>query len=112
MHFVVHFVLPKHQKGQAHSLHLKYFVIIFRQPGLELIKLEYSLRLKIKRNDWLHADTCPQAANHCTLLKSENELKFYNMRPCNYNMSSKAICNHRLCSGSFILIYMFYEMMH
>ena len=23
--------------------------------------------LKIKRNDWLHADTCPQAANHCAL---------------------------------------------
>ena len=26
-------------------------------PGLEVIKLEYSLRLKIKRNDWLLADT-------------------------------------------------------
>ena len=25
------------------------------------------LRLKIKRNDWLLADTCPQAANHCAL---------------------------------------------
>ena len=34
-------------------------------PGLEVIKLEYSL--KIKRNDWLIADTCPQAANHCAL---------------------------------------------
>ena len=37
------------------------------RPGLEVIKLEYSLRLKIKRNDWLLADTCPQAANHCAL---------------------------------------------
>ena len=36
-------------------------------PGLEVIKLEYNLRLKIKRNDWLLADTCPQAANHCAL---------------------------------------------
>ena len=36
-------------------------------PGLEVIKPEYSLRLKIKRNDWLLADTCPQAANHCAL---------------------------------------------
>ena len=36
-------------------------------PGLKVIKLEYSLRLKIKRNDWLLADTCPQAANHCAL---------------------------------------------
>ena len=37
------------------------------QTGLEVIKLKYSLRLKIKRNDWLLADTCPQAANHCAL---------------------------------------------
>ena len=36
-------------------------------PGLGVIKLEYSFRLKIKRNDWLLADTCPQAANHCAL---------------------------------------------
>ena len=36
-------------------------------PGLEVIKLDFILRIKIKRNDWLLADTCPQAANHCTL---------------------------------------------
>ena len=30
-------------------------------------KFGYSLKLKIKRNDWLLADTCPQAANHCAL---------------------------------------------
>ena len=35
--------------------------------GLEVIKLEYILRLKIKHNDWLLADTCPQSANHCVL---------------------------------------------
>ena len=35
--------------------------------GLEVIKLEYKLRLTIKRNDWLLADTCPQTANHCAL---------------------------------------------
>ena len=28
----------------------------FLRPGLEVIKLEYSLRLKIKRNDWLLTD--------------------------------------------------------
>ena len=37
------------------------------RPGPEVIKLEYSLTLKIKPNDWLLADTCPQAANHCAL---------------------------------------------
>ena len=36
-------------------------------PGPEVRKLEYSLRLKIKRNDWLLADMCPQAANDLTL---------------------------------------------
>ena len=35
--------------------------------GLEVIKPEYSIRLKIKRNDWLLANTCRQAANHCPL---------------------------------------------
>ena len=32
--------------------------------GRKVIKLEYNLRLKIKCNDWLLADTCPQLANH------------------------------------------------
>ena len=41
--------------------------LTLRVPGLEVIKLEVSLRLKKNRNDWLLADTCPQAANHCTL---------------------------------------------
>ena len=41
--------------------------VILELPVLEVIKLEYSLRLKIKRNDLLLADTCPQAANHCAL---------------------------------------------
>ena len=41
---------------------IKFLVSI---PGFEVIKLEFILRLKIKRNDWLLVDTCPQAANHC-----------------------------------------------
>ena len=36
-------------------------------PGPEVIKLEYSLKFKIKRNDWLLVDMCPQAANNCAL---------------------------------------------
>ena len=36
-------------------------------PGIDVIKLEYSLKLKIKHKDWLFVDTCPQAANHCAL---------------------------------------------
>ena len=37
------------------------------QPGPEVIKLEFILKLKIKRTDWLLADMCPQVANHCAL---------------------------------------------
>ena len=44
-----------------------------KQPGLNVIKLEFILRLKIKRDDWLLADKCLQAANHCAVLK------FYNL---------------------------------
>ena len=33
----------------------------------EVIKLESSLKLKIKRYDWLIVDMCPQATNHCTI---------------------------------------------
>ena len=39
-------------------------VIILLKPDPKVIKLEYSLNLKTKLNDWLHADTCPQAVNH------------------------------------------------
>ena len=42
-------------------------ILTIALPGLGVIKLEFILRLKIKRNDWLLADTCPQAANHCAL---------------------------------------------
>ena len=42
-------------------------VVLPDHTGLVVIKLEYKLRLKIKRNDWLLADTCPQTANNCAL---------------------------------------------
>ena len=49
-----------------HIVHHK--CLSFRNlSGLEVIKLDFILKLKIKRNDWLLADTCPQAANHCAL---------------------------------------------
>ena len=38
-----------------------------RQAWLEVIKLEFILRLKIKLNDWLLVGTCSQAANHSAL---------------------------------------------
>ena len=38
-----------------------------RSSGLEVINLEFILKLKIKYNDWLLADMCLQVANHCAL---------------------------------------------
>ena len=35
--------------------------------GPEVIQLEFILKLKIKRNDWLFVDTCSEAANPCGL---------------------------------------------
>ena len=42
-------------------------LIVASPAGPGVIKLDYSIKLKIKRNDWLIADICPQAANHCAL---------------------------------------------
>ena len=44
----------------------------YKPPGIEVIKPEFILRLKIKHSEWLLADTCPQAANHWAL--------FYNLQ--------------------------------
>ena len=43
------------------------FTLVTGKPGPEIIKLEFILKLKIKHNDWLLADTCQQAANHCVV---------------------------------------------
>ena len=51
-------------------------------PGLEVIEIQFILRLKIKHNDWLVADTCPPAANHCAFFESETVIKFYNLGAC------------------------------
>ena len=49
------------------------------KPGLEVIKLEFILKLKPKHNDWLLANMSPQAANHCALYEFETLLNFYNL---------------------------------
>ena len=48
-------------------LQKKLYVFWTDRPGLEVMKLEFILRLKIKRTDWLLADT--RAANHCALFR-------------------------------------------
>ena len=56
-------ILPK--SSTAHCGKVRVFCVL--TVGLEVIKLEFILRLKIKRNDWLLADTCLQAANQYAL---------------------------------------------
>ena len=65
-------------------------MIILKKTGFEVIKLEFILRHQIKRNDWLHADTCPQAANHCAYFESENELKIYNLEAWSFRRGKGA----------------------
>ena len=48
------------------------------RPGLEVIKLEFILRPKIKLNDWLLAEQ-PNIVLH---FESETILKFYNLEAC------------------------------
>ena len=62
-----YFELGVHGKSFLYSLLLFCFVFVVFAIDLEVIKLGHSLKLKIKRNDWLLADTCPQAANQCAL---------------------------------------------
>ena len=45
-------------------VHVRVICFLLKE-GLEVIKLEYSL--KIKGNDWLLVDMCPQTANDCAL---------------------------------------------
>ena len=51
----------------------------FLRPGPEVLKLEFILKLKTKRNNWLHADMCPQAANIALYFEFETVLKFHNL---------------------------------
>ena len=54
--------------GEVHRALSSLTIISLKESvGPEVIKLEYSLKLKIKCNDWQLADTCPQASNHCAL---------------------------------------------
>ena len=41
-------------------------------PGLEVVQLEYSLRLKIQCNDWLLADMCRKQPIIALNFESEN----------------------------------------
>ena len=48
-----------------------------KRPGLEVIKLEFILRLKIKHNGWLLADTCPKQPIIALYFESETVSLLY-----------------------------------
>ena len=48
-------------------------------PGLKIIKLEYSLKLKIKRKDWLSRPCVRKQQIVALYFEFENELKFYSL---------------------------------
>ena len=55
------------EKCVAQRLSQELKASLFLATVESVIKLEFILRLKIKRTYWLLADTCPQAANHFAL---------------------------------------------
>ena len=52
--------------------------LMIHTPGLEVIKLEFILRLKIKHNDWLLADTSSQSL--CFILSLRLYSSFITLR--------------------------------
>ena len=52
---------------------------IISGPGLEVLKLEYSLKLQIKCNDWLLGARVRKQPIIVLYFELENELKFYNL---------------------------------
>ena len=59
--------------------HANLNLLLHTSSGLQAIKLEFILKLKIKRNDWLLADTCPQKPIIVLYFEFETVLKFYNL---------------------------------
>ena len=57
----------------------------YGRSGLEVIKLEFSLRLKIKRNDWLLRARVRKQPIIALYFELETVLKFYNLEACSYN---------------------------
>ena len=50
-------------------------------PGFEVIKLEFIIKHKIMRNDWLLGDTCPRQPIIALYFEFETVLKFMTSRP-------------------------------
>ena len=75
--------------ASSKPLLLSHYKMKCEKSSLEVIKLEFSLRLKIKDNDWLLADTSAMIGCLRTRVRkqpiivlyfeSETELKFYNL---------------------------------
>ena len=64
--------------------------LILSTPGLKVIKLEFILKLKINHNNRMLVDTCPQAANHCTLFWDWDCAQFYNLKA--WSLPSYLLC--------------------
>ena len=82
--------------GPAHEILVPIILPSNEGSGLEVIKLEYSLKLKIKHNDWLLVAPCLQAANHCALFLSlKMNSSFITSRPGKSAQTRKSLsCSH------------------
>ena len=77
-------------------------VLEILSSGLEVIKLEKSLKLKIKGNEWLLADSCLQTRVRkqsiiALYFEFENELNFYNLKAWHVNfLPPGVVCRYFL----------------
>ena len=67
------------------------FFLVVSGPGLEVIKLEFILKLKIKHNDWLLADTI-----NALYFEFEPVLKFYNLKAWSLSVGPGIVNDFRL----------------
>ena len=89
-----------------------YFAGLLEVSDLEVIKLQFILKLKIKCNDWLLADTCVRkqlisALNFKQLIialyfEFETVLKFYNLK-ASYMAYYYFMCALRMWLNTFLV---------
>ena len=67
----------------------------------------------MKHNNWLFADTCPQAADHCALFESETNIRLYNLKArsfINIVVSLYLVLKVILSHGVLFVLFSFFQM--
>ena len=91
----MYYCLHEQLKVQAHAVELT-----MRKQPLEVIKLEYSLKLKINHNDWLLADMSASSQSLRFILSLRMKASFITSRP-ETSSTMRAFAGAG-CSGTYL----------